>query len=117
MKYFLTSLILGLTLISCHAIAQDIPARNQKTIYTDTRKILFLLRDGENTYKLDRSNFLKEVDTSWIDKMNVLKQANEVEKFGDEGRDGVVIITFKENIEAAAIYLENVKKKNTKIKS
>jgi hypothetical protein len=116
MKYFIRSLILGITLISCNALAQDVPVQNQKSIYTDTRKILFLLRDGEDSYKLDRSAFLKEVNTAWIDKMNVLKQANELEKFGEEGRDGVVIITFKEGIEAAAIYLRNVKKTHTKIK-
>ncbi len=116
MKNFIASLILGLTLISCNALAQGIPAQNQKTIYTDTRNILFLLRDGENTYKLDREAFLKEVDTAWIDKMNVLKKANEVEKFGDEGRDGVIIVTFKEGIEAATAYLKNVKMQNTKMK-
>ena len=116
MKHLIASILLGLTLFSYNALAQDKQGQKQQTIYTDSRQILFILRDGEVSYKIDKAALTKEIDTTWIDELNVLKKPSEIEKFGTEGKDGVVIITFKDDIEAADLYLDKVKKQNNRMK-
>ena len=109
MKSILSIIVLLLTLVSGNAVAQGNPQQKQTTNQVTDKRPLIILQDGTATYKLE-STALKDIDPDWIDAVDVLKDVKATEKFGETGKDGVVIITFKQNVDAAELYLENVKK-------
>jgi hypothetical protein len=121
MKYILPGATLILALISGNAAAQGnfddkkIMSRLTTGEYTgpyfskDEANPLIILKDGESSFKIEKSA-LKEIDESWIDKMDVLKGEKAIQMYGKEGKDGVVVITFKEGAEAAKLYIEKMKK-------
>jgi hypothetical protein len=108
MKHLLTGLLLGMALISGNAVAQGNPQKQTTNQITDKRPLI-VLEDGADNYIME-STAIKEIDPDWIDAVEVLKDAKAIERFGEEGKDGVVIITLKKDVEAAKLYLENVKK-------
>ncbi|NDK55104.1 hypothetical protein [Pontibacter fetidus] len=113
MKNILTSLTIVLALVSGNAVAQDSALQKQTTNQVTEKRPLIILADGTENYKLERTA-IKDITPDWIDAVEVLKDAKATEKFGDAGRDGVVIITLKKDVEAANLFLENLKKNNKK---
>ncbi|RAU82241.1 hypothetical protein [Pontibacter arcticus] len=122
MKYSLVFLFLGL--FSGNVFAQKSPDQKiMERMDTGVSSMqpyfyhvspLLIIQDGKDAYRLDKSVMLDEIDPNWIDSMDVLKGEEAMEKFGLEGKDGVIVITFKEDVEDATLYLHNLKKKSRK---
>ncbi|MER2996420.1 hypothetical protein [Pontibacter populi] len=125
MKYILSGVTLLLALISGNAVAQGnvednkIMSRLNTGEYAgpyfanDQNNPLVLLTDGDNTFKIGKSSLLNEIEESWIENMEVLKGAKATQLYGNEGANGVVIITLKEGVEATKLYLDRVKKEQS----
>ena len=126
MKYILTSLTMMLALISGTALAQgnaeDIKIMSKLNAgeYTGKRfaiaakRPLMILRSNGVAYKLSEKA-LKEINPGWIDEVQVIKEVEGAEKLSNEFKDGIVILTFKENNEAASNYLESVVRNGEKV--
>ena len=127
MKYIFASLFLGMALISGNSVAQTAPAKEGTMDKMDTGAYsgpyytnnevnpLIILKDGAEGYKIDKSTLLKEIDKDWINKVDILKDKKATDAFGEEARDGVVILTFNGNVEAAELFLAIVRKNNKQI--
>lgn len=109
MKHLLTGLLLGMSLVSGTAVAQGNTQQKQTTSQVTDKRPLIILQDRTANFKLENTA-IKDISPDWIDAVEVLKDAKATEKFGEAGKGGVVIITFKQGVEAADLDLENVKK-------
>jgi hypothetical protein len=114
MKYILLGITLILALISGNVVAQTSPAQIVETKNTVSKKPLFVLRMNGVDYKLPEMA-LKEINPDWINEVQVIKELEGVENLTEEMKDGIVILTFKENVEAADRYLKSVIHQNEKV--
>ena len=113
MRYMIWSLFVGLMLISGAAAAQGAPEQEQVPTYSSSKPLL-LLQDGSKTYKL-KSSDINIIDPEWVDEVQVLKQTDETEEFGEEGENGVVILAFKMDSKAAKKYVRQIRKQNEQV--
>ncbi|GHA75777.1 hypothetical protein GCM10007389_32130 [Pontibacter akesuensis] len=107
------SLCVCMVLASGSVAAQGVWEQEQ-TVNFDYSSPLLLLQDGKNTYKLD-SREINKIDSEWIDEVQVIKETSETEKYGEEGKYGVVILTFKKDVKEAKQYARQVRRKNEKV--
>ncbi|MBJ6116885.1 hypothetical protein JAO76_01700 [Pontibacter sp. BT310] len=114
MKYILLGITLILALISGNVVVQISPTQIVETNNTVSKKPLFVLRTNGVDYKLPEMA-LKEINPDWINEVQVIKELEGVENLTEEMKDGIVILTFKENVEAADRYLKSVIHQNEKV--
>lgn len=104
---------MGMMLVSGAAAAQGAPEQEQVSIYSSTKPLL-LLQDGRKTYKL-KSSDINIINPEWVDEVQVLKQTDEIEEFGEEGENGVVVLAFKMDTKAAKKYVRQIRKQNEQV--
>ncbi|WP_242132110.1 M56 family metallopeptidase [Aestuariivivens marinum] len=66
--------------------------KNNTTIFEEFRKALFIIDGKEETY-----TGLENLDPNTIESITVLKNKAAIEKYGDKGKNGVIIITTKKD--------------------
>jgi hypothetical protein len=70
-----------------------------KPIVTVTQPCMVLKVD-DKTLKVDKGPFAKitlnEINPNWISSINVRKDHQAIEEFGEEAKGGVIVITFKD---------------------
>ncbi|RDV17111.1 hypothetical protein DXT99_00930 [Pontibacter diazotrophicus] len=102
MKYFLSTIAFFLVL-SLHGYGQSADSSKAVTIrlycaqgLAPKSQPLYVLQDVKEEITLTQPQ-LKIVDTDWIDRIEVLKETEAVDKYGAAGKSGVVIITLKDS--------------------
>ncbi|NEM98284.1 hypothetical protein [Pontibacter burrus] len=114
MKHFPSCLALVLALISGNAVAQSVPTQPVETKNTVVKKPFMVLLTNGATYKLSETA-IKEINPDWINEVQVVKEMEGGENLSEEFKDGIVILTFKKNVEAADRYAERVAQQNEKV--
>ncbi len=107
MKGLLLVSFLFCTCAFTSAMAQDMNKSN--TVIYPRTELLILVRTDTVDYEIGTGK-LNTIDSDWVASIGVLKDATAVEAFGDRGKDGVIIIALKEDHEAAAAFLKELKK-------
>ncbi|QCR24596.1 hypothetical protein [Pontibacter sp. SGAir0037] len=110
MKYLFAFALILSVFSSTSVLAQE-----SKTMTIKTRKnvspedVLYIIRSNSaEEFPVEHAS-LKTIDSDWIEAVDVLKDTSAVERYGDKGANGVVIITLKEDEAAANEFLKKLK--------
>ena len=114
MKHLLPCLTLVLALSAGNVAAQSVPTQPVETKHTVAKKPFMVLLTNGATYKLSETA-IKEINPDWINEVQVVKEMEGGENLSEEFKDGIVILTFKKNVEAADKYSESVVQQNEKV--
>jgi hypothetical protein len=86
----------------CFSFAQSQPAQKQKPVKVTTEQVLnplYIVKIDDDMYELlpsdDGTDNLKFLDSSQIESVDVYKGDDAVDKFGDKGKNGVLVIQLK----------------------
>ncbi|MBB6610860.1 hypothetical protein H7F15_07415 [Pontibacter sp. Tf4] len=114
MKHILAGLTIVLSLVSVNAVAQSTNSPIVAAKHTTVKRPFFVLRTNGGDYRLTETA-LKVISPDWIDEVQVVKELEDIENLAEEMKDGIVILTFKKDNEAANKYTENVVRQNEKV--
>ena len=80
---------------------------------TKNQNQALIIVDGIKFYRKDSSNILDSIKPENIERMDVMKGEQAILQYGEEGKDGVIVITTKASIKKEPLYIvDGVKTKN-----
>jgi len=97
-KTLLTFVVLFLTIQFC--VAQEIPEVPKKSVIANPVKPYFVLQSGEKSVGIDQddSTFdINVINPEGIKEIQVFKDKTAIDKYGEKGVNGVVLIVFNDS--------------------
>jgi len=98
MKTLLTFVVLVLTIQFC--AAQEIPEVPKNPVVSNPVKPYFVLQVGEKSVGIDQDDKtfdINVINPEGIKEIQVLKNKNAIDKYGEKGANGVVLIVFNDS--------------------
>jgi hypothetical protein len=92
-----------LTTAASACFAQS-PPKAKRVSTVAVNEPLYILKIKDNLYEVTpdaNTDVLEFLDTALIEQLDVLKDAKAINKFGDKGKNGVLVIQLKMESEAA----------------